>query len=66
MGSGWVDIEMIEEIFVHESVVASWVGGVESDIFVEVESGDSAKVEGLFLVETNEFAVERERSASGG
>jgi len=57
---------MIEEIFVHESVVASWVGGVEADIFVEVESGDSAKVEGLFLVETNEFAVEREWSASGG
>ena len=66
MGSGCVDIDMREEVFVHKSVVASGVGGWKSDIFVEVESGDSAKVEGLFLVETNEFAVERERSASGG
>ena len=66
VGSGWGDIEMIEEIFVHKSVVASWVGGVEADIFIEVKSGDSAKVEGLFLMEPNEFAVERERSASRG
>ncbi len=60
------DIDVVEEVFVHETVVALELAGVHGEVFVEVEGDDVLEGEIFFLVEADEFGVDGDGGGSGG
>ena len=61
-----VDVDVVEELVVHEVPVALRVLATEADVLVEVEGDDASEGEAVFGVEATEFLVEVDRGGTGG
>ncbi len=61
-----LDVDVIEEIVVHEVPVRLRVLVRQSRVFIQVESGHVSERKPFFLVQANQLCVEGERCSSGG
>src|ERR1700743_849804 len=59
-------VHMPKQILVHEVGKALGMRRWKAEIFVEIEADDAGKIERLFAMHANEFAVEGEHRAAGG
>ena len=55
------DIQMIEEMLVHEGMIGGRMIGFQPDILVEIEGGDPSKIQGFFPVQTNQLPIQFQR-----
>ncbi len=65
-GAGFVDVDMIEQVVVHEVAVALIVAAVKSHILIQVEAGSILEGDLPCLVEADQLGVEAERGGAGG
>jgi hypothetical protein len=63
---GCRNVDVIEQIPVHESPVALRMIAIETEVFIEVEGDDPGERQALFLMETDQFTVEGDRGAARG
>ncbi len=61
-----LEVDVGEELLLHEAEVAFAVVAVEAVVFVEVESDDVGEAEVFFAVEADEFAVKGNGGGAGG
>ena len=66
VGFGLIDIDMIEEVIVHEITIGLVMGALEADVFVEVEGGDVFEADASFFVGLHHIGVDLKRGGSGG
>ncbi len=59
-----LDVDVIEEIALHEMVVTLRMGCRQAQIFVEIERDNVPKVDSTLLVELHHLAIRPERRAS--
>ena len=64
VSSGFVDVDVIEEVVVHEIAVTLVVASVKAYVFVEVEGCDVLKGNDSFLIESCQLCIESERCGS--
>lgn len=60
------DIDVAEEIFLHEVVIGRCVRRIEAYVFVEIECRDSRKIETLFAMHSGQLAVKTARRSACG
>src|SRR4030095_8952097 len=58
------DVDVVEQVLPHESVIALWMIWTETDVLVEVERGHTGKIEAFLAMHAREFAIHRERRAA--
>ena len=59
------DVDVVEQVRLHEVPVASGLGGRHREVLVQVEADDVAEAQALLAVEANELGVKVERRRSG-
>ena len=60
------DVDVGEEVGVHEGVVGGGVGGGDADVFVHVEGDDIFEGDAAFFVGGDEEAVDGDGAGAGG
>ena len=65
-GAGFIDVDMIEQVVIHEVPIALIVGTVQADVLVQVEAGSVFERNLPRLVEPDQLRIETERSGAGG
>ena len=60
------DVDVLEEVLVHEVVVALRMVLRQAHVLVEIEGGHLGEVEALVLVHPHQFLVEPQRRGAGG
>src|SRR5579862_2926784 len=66
MHSIWVDIDMPPEMLLHVVVIGVWVVDGEADVFIEVESAATGKVEMRVAVQVGQVAINEVHGPAGG
>ncbi len=61
-----VDVDVIEEVLLHEVAIAVRVGGTEAHVLVEVEGDDARKIEPFLAVHADQLGIRAQRRAAGG
>ena len=60
-----VEVDLFEEILMHEIMVALIVRRGESDIFVKVKRGDLGEIQPFVPLHADQFLIKAERRAAG-
>jgi hypothetical protein len=60
-----LDIDVVEEILPHETMVALQLLGLHGEVFVEVERDDSLETEPLFTMQADQLVVDAGRRRAG-
>ena len=61
-----VDVDVVEEVAVHKVAVALVVGGLQTDILIQVHRVDLGKVQTLLPAATGQLLVHAHRAGAGG
>jgi hypothetical protein len=64
VGAFGVDIDVVEQVLLHEGPVALRMSGAQADVFVQIEGRYLREVEPFFLVQPDQLAVGAQRAAA--
>ena len=59
------DVDVLEQILVHEVVVALRMPLRQTHVLVQVEGGDLREIQALILVESHQFLIQPQRGGAG-
>jgi hypothetical protein len=58
-------VDVIEQLGLHESAITAWIARVEADEFVEVEGRGAAEIGAAETVQPDQLAIQRDRRSAG-
>ena len=53
----FVDVDMVEQIVIHEVMIALIVGGLQRIVFIQIVGSNLAEIQSAFVVHTNQFFI---------
>ena len=66
IGVGLVDVDVVEQVAVHEIAVALVVGGLQPDVLVQVHGADLAEVQPFLLAAAGKLLIHADGAGPGG
>ena len=66
IGVGFVDVDVVKKIAVHEITVALLMGGGETDILVEIHAVNAGEVQSFLAAAPRKLPVHADRARAGG
>ena len=66
VGVGHVDIDVVEQLIVHEIAIAALMGAFQTDVLVQIVGTNLGKINKAFAVQADELLIGRNRRGTGG